>query len=134
IQAGQAVEFLRVLDPLSTTTVTLVGNDLSNILIGNNGANILIGGQNADSSDTLQGKGGNDTLFGVAGNDVLTGDAGADNFVFNTTPNAATNKDTVTDFTPVDDTFQMGSAVYHQLGSPGALNPAFFHNGTAAAD
>ena len=60
-----------------------------------------------DGKDTLNGEAGNDELDGGAdtdildgglGNDLLTGGAGNDTFRFNTTPNAASNLDTITDF------------------------------------
>jgi serralysin len=57
-----------------------------------------------------------------------------DFFVFNTALNAATNRDIVTDFSHVDDTFRLENAIFTKLGAAGALNPTFFHNGAAAAD
>ena len=56
----------------------------------------LVGG---DNNDSISGLAGNDILSGLNGNDTLSGGAGADRFVFNTTPNATTNRDTITDFT-----------------------------------
>ena len=118
------------------------GND-SDALTGNGGNDRLIGD---DSNDTLNGgigndvlNGGpqNDTLFGGAGNDDLTGGANNDFFVFNTALNAATNRDTVRDFSHVDDTFRLENAIFTKLGGgAGAhqMNPAFFRAGAAAAD
>ena len=78
---------------------------------------------------------GNDTLFGGAGNDKLTGGLNNDFFVFNTAPNASTNRDVVTDFNHVADTFRLENAVFTKLGAGvHALSPAFFRAGAAALD
>src|SRR5262249_41013504 len=77
---------------------------------------------------------GNDKVISGAGNDKLTGGAGSDLFVFNTRANASTNRDTITDFNHVQDTFQLENAVFTKLGSIGALKAAFFYNGAAAHD
>ncbi|MEA5532825.1 cadherin-like domain-containing protein [Crocosphaera sp. XPORK-15E] len=68
------------------------GND---ILLGGIGNDVLNGG---DGNDVLNGGDGNDILLGGAGKDILTGGDGADIFWFNTTPNASSNVDTITDF------------------------------------
>jgi serralysin len=107
------------------------GNPLANTIIGNIGANQLKGGA---GNDVLTGGNGNDRLFGEAGKDRLTGGANNDTFVFNTAPNAARNRDTITDFSHVNDTIQLDYAVFTALGGNGALKLAFFHLGTAAAD
>lgn len=69
-------------------------------LNGYGGNDLLTGGS---GNDTLNGDGGtnpgNDTLDGGLGNDTLTGGGGANRFVFSTALNAATNVDTITDFT-----------------------------------
>ena len=75
-----------------------------------------------------------DTLFGGVGNDILAGAAGKDIFVFNTAPNALTNRDIIVDFNHVDDTMWMENAVFTKLGAAGALNAAFFRVGTKALD
>ena len=64
----------------------------------------------------------------------MAGYGGSDTFVFNTALNAATNLDTVSDFSHADDTFHLDNAIFTQLGANGAMNAAFFHNGAAAAD
>jgi Ca2+-binding RTX toxin-like protein len=106
------------------------GNSLANILIGNAGANVLSGGA---GNDTISGGAGNDTISGGLGNDRLSGGAGLDKFVFNTKPSAS-NRDVVTDFNHVQDTFQLDNAVFTKLGANGGLKAGFFHLGTAAAD
>jgi Ca2+-binding RTX toxin-like protein len=107
------------------------GNALANVIIGNTGNNVLSG---LAGNDVLNGGAGNDTLLGGAGNDNLTGGLNNDFFVFNTALNASTNRDVITDFNHVNDTFRLENAVFTKLGAAGALNPAFFHNGAAAAD
>ena len=58
-----------------------------------------------------------------------------DFFVFNTALNASTNRDILTDFSHVDDTFQLENAVFTKLGAGvHALNPAFFRAGVKALD
>ena len=85
-------------------------------------------------ANTLSGGAGTDVLTGGAGNDTLSGGAGADQFVFNTALNAATNVDTITDFTVVDDTIQLENAVFTQFATPGTLTAAAFYAGAAAHD
>jgi len=73
--------------------LTLVGNDLANILFGDSGNNAILGGSGNDNirgaagDDTVRGEGGNDavlgdtgndSVFGGSGNDVLTGGQGLD--------------------------------------------------------
>jgi serralysin len=88
-------------------------------------------------NDTLTGGAGADKLNGGLGNDILTGGAGNDAFMFTTAPNAATNRDTITDFanaTGNNDIIHLDNAVFTKLGVAGALNGAFFRAGTAALD
>jgi len=84
--------------------------------------------------DTLKGDAGQDKLYGGLGNDSLTGGIGVDYFIFNTTPNASTNRDTVADFVHGGDKFWMENAVFTKLGAAGALNPNFFRLGPTALD
>lgn len=53
-----------------TTTVTLTGNNLANLIVGGTGNNTVNG---ADGNDSLFGGAGADTLNGGAGDDVLYG-------------------------------------------------------------
>ena len=90
-------------------TAALTGNNLSNILVGNSGRNSLNGG---------------------AGNDTLTGGAGADSFVFNTSLNAATNNDLITDFNTADDAILLENGIMAGLGlAAGRLPAAEFRSG-----
>ena len=77
-------------------------------------------------NDILTGNAGNNTLTGGAGNDTMTGGSGQDNFVFNTTLNASTNKDTITDFSPVDDTLTLENAIFTQFVATGAIPAGTF--------
>lgn len=100
----------------------LGGNVLNNTLTGNGGANIVSGGA------------GNDVINGFTGNDTLTGGAGSDRFLFNTTPNASTNLDKITDFNVPQDAIWLDNAAFKALGNPALLSAAQFHIGTGAAD
>jgi Ca2+-binding RTX toxin-like protein len=106
------------------------GNDLA---YGDDGSDFVAGDA---GNDELHGGIGNDTLFGGAGNDKLTGGLNNDFFVFNTAPNTSTNRDVITDFNHVADTFRLENAVFTKLGAGGvhALSPTFFRVGAAALD
>jgi serralysin len=115
-----------------TENDALTGNSGADTLLGQDGNDTLNGGI---GNDVLNGGNGNDTLFGGTGNDKLTGGANNDFFVFNTALNAATNRDVITDFNHVADTFRLENAIFTKLGAGvHALNPLFFHAGTKAAD
>lgn len=110
-----------------TTGLTIVGNAGMNTLTGGSGNDSLEGGA---GNDKLIGGGGADTLAGGLGNDSLTGGLGADVFVFNTTPNASSNKDTLTDFNATDDAIWLAKSVMAGLGGPtGALGADAFWGG-----
>lgn len=105
-----------------SSAVNATGNVLANTLIGNTAAN------------TLSGLDGNDVLSGLGGNDTLTGGLGSDSFVFNTALNASSNRDTITDFTVIDDTIHLDNSIFTKLLTEGVLDAANFRIGTAAAD
>lgn len=111
-----------------TGTVAIIanGNDLANVITGNGLDNQLNGGI---GNDTLVGGVGNDTLDGGTGNNKLTGGAGTDSFRLTT----AGHSDTITDFSVINDTIEIGSAVFASL-TAGALAADQFVIGTAAAD
>lgn len=77
--------------------------------------------------DTLRGGTGADTLNGREASDILTGGAGADSFVFSNNFTSQLNTDTITDFTPVDDTFLLDDAIFTAL-SPGQLSSSAFRS------
>ena len=123
------VERLTLVNVGSARTGT--GNSLANIITGNSFANVLTGGI---GNDSLSGGIGNDTLIGGTGIDRLTGGTGNDFFVFNA-PLSAANRDYISDFNHLYDTFGLENAVMAKLGAGvHALNPAFFRAGAAAAD
>lgn len=99
-----------------------------------------VGGAYADrltgstAANTLIGNGGNDTLNGGAGNDTLSGGAGRDVFVFNKTPNAQSNIDTIVRWNHGDDTIQLDNAVFKALKKTGPLSASVFKVGSAAGD
>ena len=89
------------------------GNALGNTIAGNAAANVINGG---------------------LANDVLTGGLGADTFVFNSTI-GATNVDTITDFSVVDDTFNLentGAGLFTAFASTGTIAATAFWTGAAA--
>lgn len=109
---------------LGTANINGTGNALNNALNGNSGNNSLDGGA------------GNDAINGGLGNDILTGSAGLDNFVFNTTPNATTNVDTINGFNVADDTIRLENSIYTAITGIGTLTADQFTKNTTglAAD
>ena len=106
------------LQNISSYTTTGIGNSTANTVTGNNYDNTLNGG---------------------AGNDTLIGGLGADHFVFNTTLNATTNVDTITDFVTGTDKIDLTkTALMANLVSSGStLNSSDFlvsslHSNTAS--
>ena len=93
----------------------------------------LIGGS---AGDSLTGNSSNNTLFGRGGNDVLTGGAGSDWFVFDTAPNATSNKDTITDFASGTDKLYFSKAAFAGLTLGNLTTDAFWSGAgvTAAHD
>ena len=114
-----------------TAAINGTGNNAANTLVGNAAANILTGGLGAD---ILSGGNGNDRLIGGVGIDTLTGGLNNDIFVFNA-PLSALNRDIITDFNHVADTFQLENGVMAALGAGvHALSATMFRAGAAAAD
>ncbi|MBX9665400.1 MAG: M10 family metallopeptidase C-terminal domain-containing protein [Novosphingobium sp.] len=111
------------------------GNTLANVLTGNTGNNVLSGLDGNDTlsgglgDDTLLGGIGNDTLIGGTGNDTLNGGTGTDIFVFNAAPNAATNFDTLQDFTSGADKLSFSRAVFTGFAATGAMSVDAFWSG-----
>ena len=104
-----------------TTAINGTGNILNNVLVGNTGANTLSGGA------------GNDTLYGGLGNDILSGGAGNDVFLFNTTLNATTNKDSISDFISGQDKIYLDKDIFTTLTTVGTLNAAYFRASATGA-
>jgi Ca2+-binding RTX toxin-like protein len=123
----------------------LDGSSFDDILFGNNHANVIGGNlihNTPSGNDQLSGRGGNDSLFGYDGNDTLdgglgndrmTGGAGKDVFVFDTSLNATTNVDRITDFTHGTDTIRLAHADFSALAAGALRAVAFYANPTGSA-
>ncbi len=108
LAAGDNIEFLETANAALATLINLTGNEIAQTITGNAGAN---------------------TLSGAGGNDLLTGGLGADTFLFNTTPNATTNRDVITDFNVAADTIKLENAVFTFIGNQGfTLGSNLFKN------
>jgi Ca2+-binding RTX toxin-like protein len=98
------VEVIAVLNPNTTTPLTITGSNTANFIGGNRGNN------------TIDGLGGGDAINGGLGRDTLTGAAGNDRFVFDVaigSPNADTIVDyQVRDGIGEDDLIALDNAVF----------------------
>ena len=118
----------------------LTGDGLANRLLGGAGNDRLIGSGGNDvlrgglGNDVLDGGTGDDLLVGGAGNDMLTGGTGKDRFMLNSTPNSASNVDTISDFSVTDDTFVLENAIFEAFTNTGTLAANAFFAGSAAQD
>jgi len=136
---------------------TFYGNDYADVIRGGNGNDvvysygghdILFGDAGADKlygisgdddlyggtgRDALNGGYGSDYLSGGLDTDTLTGSAGRDYFVFDATASIY-NVDTITDFSPTDDTLMFDNRIFTRLGPDGWLSSAAFWVGTRAHD
>jgi serralysin len=73
-------------------------------------------------------------LSGGAGNDTLNGLAGVDSFLFKTALNAATNVDTIVNFSTVSDKVLLENSIFTAVGAPGTLAASAFFIGSVAHD
>jgi Ca2+-binding RTX toxin-like protein len=118
LSTGAAVDADAAGDSL-TAIENLIGTAFNDILTGSAVANALTGGA------------GNDQLSGLAGNDTMTGGAGADAFIFNAALDAATNIDTITDFSVINDVMWIENTFFTGLAA-GALSAGAFQTGASA--
>lgn len=108
------------------------GNALANTISGNAGANTLYGN---GGDDILSGGAGADKLIGGAGSDRLTGGLGKDTFVFDTAASAATNLDTIGDFSRAQgDKILFSLSAFAGLGSAGKLTADKFYSAAGAKE
>ncbi len=107
-----------------------VGSFFNDVFVGNATNNDVLYGLGGD--DTLYGIGGNDTLNGGTGNDVLFGGTGNDFFIFADTLNAATNVDSIRDFTVNADDILLSRVFF--TGINAILDAAEFQLGAIAND
>ncbi len=116
----------------------VIGGGFNDTLVGSSAANRFEGADGNDlmfadaGADTLIGGAGSDILAGGNGSDVLTGGTGADNFRLDFALGAS-NIDTITDFSVVDDTIQLENAVFTSLVTPGTLAAGSFVSGAGVA-
>jgi Ca2+-binding RTX toxin-like protein len=87
----------------------------------------LIGSGNVNAT----GNSLDNVIAGNSGNNTLAGASGADTFVFNTSLNAATNLDHITDFASVD-TIDLENAVFTSLTTTGTLLENAFYAAAGA--
>jgi Ca2+-binding RTX toxin-like protein len=118
---GASVSAVTSLGVLGTGWSPVVGADAGATLSGDAGGNTLMGTLNSD------------TLIGLAGNDTLTGGAGADRFVFNTTLNATTNVDTLTDFSSGTDKILLDHLILTALTTGNLATTSFVAEAGAIA-
>jgi Ca2+-binding RTX toxin-like protein len=113
-------------------TDTLTGIDRAQ-LIGYSGANRFDASAFTLGPVFINAGSGNDTLSGGGANDTLIGGAGTDCFRFATALNAATNRDTITDFSFAQgDRIELENSVFTALTTTGTLAPSAFFIGAAA--
>lgn len=141
INIGSKNVKLDLIDPTASiptaSSGTIMGTTGADTLQGTAGNNVIMGLAGRDmirgnaGNDRIDGGAGNDKLAGNAGTDVLTGGSGKDIFVFDSLFAGAI--DTITDYSPIDDTIQLDKAIFTGLPT-GKLNTAAFHIGTTAHD
>ena len=116
---------------------TIAGGAQQDRLLGRGGNDSLNGGGGNDlikgneGSVTLTGGAGNDLLQGGPGTDSLTGAGGGDRFLFF---NSTHGVDTITDFTPTEDSLEFVASNFGGGLVPGVLTENQFILGTAARD
>lgn len=115
---------------VGNNVITLTGVANGQAVNGDFGNDQLGGGLGAD---ILNGEEGNDLILGRQGNDTLTGGIGTDKFYFNTTLNAASNLDTITDFNVIDDEIRLNNSVFTKLAAGILPASAFIANTSGAA-
>jgi Ca2+-binding RTX toxin-like protein len=90
----------------------VIGSGVADIVTGNSLANNISGNS---GNDVISGGFGNDIIAGGAGNDTLSGGGDNDFFVFGEI--GATNRDTITDFSALNDTILLKNSLDNGLVS-----------------
>jgi Ca2+-binding RTX toxin-like protein len=98
-------------DTVRSSVAFTLGANLENLVLTGTGA---VSGTGNGSNNQISGNGAANRIAGGSGNDTLEGGLGADQFVFDTTP-AATNQDTILDFTLGSDQILLDQDVFSQL-------------------
>lgn len=135
ITGGAGIDKITIKGAAASTVygdgATDTGNDGRDTIKTGNGNDQVYGGGGDDIIAT--GNSG-DTLAGGTGKDKLTGGNGADVFVFDTSPDSASNVDTITDF-KTGDSLELSHAIFTALAA-GSLNAEDFVNtpGATAID
>lgn len=143
ISAAAATSGVTIRMASQTEALSVAGSAQADVLVGGTGGDTLRGAAGDDvlsggsGADVLYGGTGSDTIYGGAGNDQLyggdsktVGDGVGDTFVFDTTPNAASNLDTIFRFeaggttlaTGVDKIWLDASLFAQVLGGVGPAN------------
>ncbi len=115
-------------DLIRSSVATRLPDNVEDLLL--TGANATEGWGN-ELGNALRGNGAPNVLHGGLGNDTLTGAGGADLFVFDTTPDSATNLDKINGFS-AQDKIGLDPTVFASLGGPGALATGEFVASTDA--
>ena len=109
--------------------LTLIGNAGANALSGTDYNDSIVGGA---GKDVISGGAGADYIYGGLGSDTLTGGDGQDYFVFDTAPNASSNKDLITDFMPGVDKIALSKSIFQALSLTDGFNAADFISSSTA--
>ena len=104
----------------------LQGGDDNDRLFGNGNNDTLYGD---DGDDLLSGGSGVDRLQGGSGDDILTGGSNRDNFVF---VNSSSGTDTITDFSPQDNTMWFVTTGFAGISTTGMISSQMLRIGSDA--
>ena len=113
----------------------LAGGEGDDLLQGGNNNDLLLGSNENDrlfgdnGDDSLNGGSGVDRLQGGNGEDILTGGSGRDNFVFT---NSSSGTDTITDFSPQDDTMWFITTGFAGISNKGMISSQMLRIGSDA--
>lgn len=124
--SGNSGDIISKINVKLTSGALVTGGNSNDFLVGGFGNDVITGNL---GNDNLDGGVGNDVLNGGAGLDTLTGGIGKDIFKL-----LDTSKDTIKDFSVVDDTIQIENAIFTKLTTVGVLNSFYLKIGIVAAD